>query len=93
MKIDSRFKFASYSIDNENTRMIDIVDKLEKGLEMNFIDRMRTVWKTFNEDDDSFFLIDREAEKKIKECKPDYLLCDHVWVCRYSFHYKSISLN
>lgn len=50
--------------------MINIIDELEKGLEMSYLDRMKFVWKTYHVRNKILHLINREAEKLIKFLKP-----------------------
>jgi len=78
-KIDKRFKFGIIDYDNKDQefRMIELVNKIEKTVYLSLVERMKVVWSIFMQDK-TVMDIDRKSDEKIKEIKPDLLLCDQV---------------
>ena len=77
-EFDSRFKFAIISSSKEaESRIEDLVDKLEPFLSLPLVDRMIESWKNFL-DWNVIPEIDRKSEEKIREIGADLLICDQV---------------
>ena len=80
-KIDGRFKYA---IIDQNKQKVDsvksgLMEKFEENLKLPLAERILKSWGFFfQEADNPMFEFDVKAEAKIRELKPDFLLCDQL---------------
>ena len=80
-KIDPRFKFAIVQQSKQEVDSVknDLMDKFEQSLSLPPVDRMIQSWGHFlQEAENPMFAFDLKAEAKIRELKPDFLLCDQL---------------
>lgn len=80
-KIDSRFKFAIVEQSKQEVDSVknELMEKFEQSLSLPLADRTIQSWSYFfQEAHNPMFEFDRKAEIKIRELKPDFLLCDQL---------------
>ena len=79
-KIDGRFKFAVLHRDQQKraARREEIMKKVLDLLELPLADRVIQSWGLFFRADNPIYELDKQAEEKIREIKPDFMLCDQI---------------
>ena len=79
-KIDDRFKFAILHRDKQKqaARREDAMKTILELLELPLADRVIKSFGWFFKADNPIFELDKQAEVKIREIKPDLMLCDQI---------------
>lgn len=79
-KIDGRFKFAVMHRDKQQqaARREEMMKKILELLKLPLAERVIQSWNVFFKTDNPIYELDKQAEEKIREIKPDLMLCDQI---------------
>lgn len=79
-KTDARFKFAVMNRDKkaQAARREEMMKKILELLKLPLAERVIQSWKVFFTKDNPIYELDKQAEEKIREIKPDLMLCDQI---------------
>lgn len=80
IKIDGRFKFAVLHRDKQKqaARREEMMKKILDLLKLPLAERVIQSFGWFFRADNPIFELDKQAEVKIREIKPDLMLCDQI---------------